>query len=91
MYWGKQTLQWTKTSRQAFEYLLHLNNKYSLDGSDPNSYAGVAWIFGKHDRAFKERNIYGKVRYMNANGLIRKFNIQAYVNWVNTLKQPGYD
>ena len=58
---------------------LQLNNKYFLDGRDSNSYANVAWVFGLHDRAWQEREIFGKVRYMNARGLERKFDIDAYV------------
>ena len=78
MYWGKKILEWTKTPQQGFEFALYLNNKYSLDGRDPNTYAGIAWIFGKHDRAWAERDIFGKVRYMNANGLQRKFDPDSY-------------
>jgi len=85
MYWGKKIIEWTKNPETAFSNALYLNNKYQLDGRDPNSYTGVAWCFGKHDRAWKERNIFGKIRYMNANGLRRKFNIEAYVNQVRTL------
>lgn len=66
----------------AFETLLALNNKYFLDGRDPNSYAGVAWVFGKHDTAWTERPIFGKTRYMNAAGLKRKCDITAYVEKV---------
>jgi deoxyribodipyrimidine photo-lyase len=79
MYWGKKILEWSKTPKEAFDTALYLNNKYELDGRDPNGYAGVAWCFGQHDRAWGERPVYGKVRYMNANGLKRKFNIEAYV------------
>ena len=79
MYWGKKILEWSKTPKKAYETTLYLNNKYELDGRDPNGFAGVAWCFGKHDRAWKERPIFGKVRYMNAAGLERKFNMAAYV------------
>lgn len=79
MYWGKKILEWTRTPEEAFQVVLTLNNKYFLDGRNPNSYAGVAWCFGKHDRPWSEREIFGKVRYMNANGLRRKFDIEAYV------------
>ncbi|NIQ07040.1 MAG: deoxyribodipyrimidine photolyase, partial [Candidatus Korarchaeota archaeon] len=65
MYWGKKILEWSNTPQKAIETALYLNNKYELDGRDPNGYAGVAWCFGKHDRAWKERNVFGKVRYMN--------------------------
>ena len=85
MYWGKKILEWTKTPRQGFAWALHLNNKYELDGRDPNGYAGVAWCFGKHDRAWGERPVFGKVRYMNAAGLKRKFDIDAYVQKIEQL------
>jgi deoxyribodipyrimidine photo-lyase len=87
MYWGKKILEWSPSPRQAFENILQLNNKYFLDGRDANSFAGNAWIFGKHDRAWKERNIFGKVRYMNAAGLERKCDITGYVRKVLQLKQ----
>ncbi len=86
MYWGKKILEWTADPEEAYQWALKLNNKYSLDGRDPNSYAGVAWVFSKHDRAWKERKIFGKVRYMNAGGLERKFDMQKYLTKVNSLK-----
>ena len=79
MYWGKKIIEWTEDPERAFETALHLNNKYEIDGRDANAYAGVAWCFGKHDRPWPERKIFGKVRYMNAAGLRRKFNIKKYV------------
>ena len=79
MYWGKKILQWSATPEEAFVTALSLNNKYFLDGRDPNSYAGVAWVFGRHDRGWAERPIFGKIRYMAAAGLERKCDIQAYV------------
>ena len=83
MYWGKKILEWTPTAREGFEIALYLNNKYSLDGRDPNSFAGVAWCFGKHDRPWQQRDIFGTVRYMNANGLRRKFDMDAYLRKVD--------
>ncbi|NIQ07090.1 MAG: deoxyribodipyrimidine photolyase, partial [Candidatus Korarchaeota archaeon] len=82
MYWGKKILEWSNSPQKAFETVLYLNNKYELDGRDPNGYAGVAWCFGKHDRAWKERSVFGKVRYMNAKGLKRKFDADNYVEMV---------
>jgi len=78
MYWGKKVVEWTANPEEAFRILLYLNNKYELDGRDPNSFTGVAWCFGKHDRAHMERPITGKLRYMSAQGLERKFNIALY-------------
>ena len=80
MYWGKKILEWSRTPQQAFRTTLRLNNKYLLDGRNPNSFAGVAWCFGKHDRPWGERTIFGNVRYMNAAGLERKFDMDAYVS-----------
>jgi deoxyribodipyrimidine photo-lyase len=83
MYWGKKILQWRPNPDAAFQLTLKLNNKYFLDGRDPNSYAGVGWIYGLHDQAFKERPIFGKVRYMARRGLERKFDMPAYAARVN--------
>ncbi len=85
MYWGKKILEWTRSPAEAFERVLHLNNKYFIDGRDPNSYANVGWVFGLHDRPWGERNVFGTVRYMNAAGLKRKFDMPRYVNWVASL------
>ena len=79
MYWGKKILEWSATPAEAFRTALRLNNKYELDGRDPNGFAGVAWCFGKHDRAWPERKIFGKIRYMNDAGLKRKFDMEAYL------------
>ncbi|MEJ2242114.1 MAG: deoxyribodipyrimidine photo-lyase [Candidatus Bathyarchaeota archaeon] len=85
MYWGKKIIEWTKSPEEAYKLALYLNNKYELDGRDPNGYAGVAWCFGKRDRPWKEREIFGKIRYMNAKGLKRKFDIDKYVQMVQNL------
>jgi deoxyribodipyrimidine photo-lyase len=83
MYWAKKILEWSATPEDAFNTTLALNNKYFLDGRDPNSYANVAWCFGLHDRAWTERPVFGKIRYMNANGLNRKFDMAAYRAFVD--------
>jgi deoxyribodipyrimidine photo-lyase len=85
MYWGKKILEWSPTPEEAFRTALYLNNKYELDGRDPNSFTGVAWCFGKHDRPWGERKIFGQVRYMNDAGLRRKFKIDDYVKKVGSL------
>ncbi len=85
MYWGKKILEWSETPEGAFETALHLNNRYFLDGRDPNSYAGVGWVFGLHDRAWFERPVFGKIRYMAASGLERKCDIQGYLRKVEAL------
>ena len=82
MYWGKKILEWSRTPEEAYSTTLYLNNKYEVDGRDPNGYAGVAWCFGKHDRPWGERPIFGMVRYMNALGLQRKFDMDRYLEKV---------
>jgi deoxyribodipyrimidine photo-lyase len=79
MYWGKKILEWSRSPQEGFDIALFLNNRFELDGRDPNGFAGVAWCFGKHDRAWAERPVFGKIRYMNAAGLKRKFDADAYV------------
>jgi deoxyribodipyrimidine photo-lyase len=79
MYWCKKIIEWTKNYEEAYNISIYLNNKYNIDGRDANSYAGIAWCFGKHDRAWKEREVFGKLRYMNANGLNRKFEMEEYL------------
>ena len=83
MYWGKKILEWSATPQEAFSTALFLNNKYEIDGRDPSGYAGVAWCFGKHDRPWAERPIFGMVRYMNAAGLRRKFAMDRYIEKVS--------
>lgn len=78
MYWGKKILEWSRTPEEGFATALRLNNRYFLDGRDPNSYAGVAWCFGAHDRPWPERSVYGTVRCMVEAGLKRKFDVEAY-------------
>ncbi len=78
MYWGKKIIEWSADPEEAFYVAQYLNDKYELDGRDPNSYAGIAWCFGKHDRPWKERPIFGMVRYMNSEGLDRKFDMKRY-------------
>lgn len=87
MYWGKKLLEWSRTPAEAFRTALWLNNKYELDGRDPNGFAGVAWCFGKHDRAWFERKVFGKIRYMNDAGLRRKFDMDAYLKKVDALEK----
>ena len=79
MYWGKKILEWSNTPEYAYRTTLYLNNKYFLDGRDPNSFANVAWVFGQHDRGWTEREVYGKVRYMSSGGLERKTKPGQYV------------
>jgi deoxyribodipyrimidine photo-lyase len=80
MYWAKKILEWTKDPAEAMEIAIFLNDHYELDGRDPNGYAGIAWsIGGVHDRAWFDRPVFGKIRYMNANGAKGKFDVDAYI------------
>ncbi|MDD4385217.1 MAG: deoxyribodipyrimidine photo-lyase [Bacteroidales bacterium] len=86
MYWAKKILEWTQNIAQAMEFAVYLNDKYSLDGRDPNGYAGIAWsIGGVHDRAWNKRPIFGKIRFMNYNGCKRKFDIAGYMSRMKEL------
>jgi len=79
MYWCKKIIEWSKSFEEAYKVAIYLNDKYFLDGRDPNSYTGVAWCFGLHDQGWKEREIFGKLRYMNARGLERKYDMKKYL------------
>ena len=80
MYWAKKILEWSPSPAAAYEIAVRLNDRYELDGRDPNGYAGVAWaIGGKHDRAWGERPIFGKIRYMSGASTSRKFDSRAYI------------
>jgi deoxyribodipyrimidine photo-lyase len=90
MYWGKKILEWSASPREAFRTALALNNKYELDGRDANAFAGVAWCFGKHDRPWARRPIYGTIRTMTSGGLRRKFDADAYVRKIERMAgAPG--
>ena len=81
MYWAKKILESTDTPERALRTAQYLNDKFSLDGRDPNGFVGVGWsIMGTHDRAWKERPVFGKIRFMNYNGCKRKFDVTAFVN-----------
>ncbi len=80
MYWGKKILEWSPTPQDALTWAMELNDRYELDGRDPNGYTGIGWcIGGVHDRAWKSRPIFGKIRYMSYNGCKKKFDIEAYI------------
>ena len=87
MYWAKKILEWSPTVEEALATAIYLNDKYSLDGRDPNGYAGIAWsIGGVHDRAWFPRPIFGKIRYMSYNGCLSKFDVKAYIAMVTAGK-----
>jgi deoxyribodipyrimidine photo-lyase len=81
MYWGKKILEWAQSPEEALRIAIYLNDRYELDGRDPNGYAGIAWcIGGIHDRAWPERPIFGKIRYMSYGGCKSKFDVMAYID-----------
>jgi deoxyribodipyrimidine photo-lyase len=86
MYWAKKILEWTETPDEALKAAIYLNDKYELDGRDPNGYTGIAWsIGGVHDRAWFPRPIFGKVRYMSYKGASLKFDVKAYIKKVSSV------
>jgi len=86
MYWAKKILEWTSSPAEALKSAIYLNDKYSIDGRDPNGYTGIMWsIAGVHDQGWKERPVFGKIRYMAYSGCKRKFDISRYINNVNKL------
>lgn len=80
MLWGKKVLEWTPTPEIALEYLIDLNNTYAIDGRDPNSYSGIFWCFGRFDRAWQERPIFGKIRYMSSDSTRKKIKLKKYLD-----------
>jgi deoxyribodipyrimidine photo-lyase len=81
MYWAKKILEWTSSPEEALQVAIYLNDRYELDGRDPNGYTGIAWsLGGVHDRAWGERKVFGKIRYMSYKGCRAKFNVAAYIN-----------
>jgi deoxyribodipyrimidine photo-lyase len=84
MYWAKKILEWSASPEEALKTAIYLNDKYQLDGRDPNGYTGCAWsIGGVHDRAWGERSVFGKIRFMNRAGCNRKFDVDRYMMSVN--------
>lgn len=80
MLWGKKVLEWTATPEDALDVLIELNNRYAIDGRDPNSYSGIFWVLGRYDRAWgPERPIFGKIRYMTSANTRRKVRVDAYI------------
>ncbi|MFW5838124.1 MAG: deoxyribodipyrimidine photo-lyase [Desulfovibrionaceae bacterium] len=80
MYWAKKILEWSESPEEALRIAFRLNDRWQLDGRDSNGVAGIMWsIAGVHDQGFRERPVYGKIRYMNARGAARKFKVKAYI------------
>lgn len=88
MYWAKKILEWSPSVGSAYERAVQMNDRYELDGRDPNGYAGIAWaIVGKHDRAWQERPVYGKIRYMSLASTGRKFDSKRYIEQISQLER----
>jgi deoxyribodipyrimidine photo-lyase len=88
MLWGKKILHWSRSPREALDIMLHLNNKYAIDGRDPNSYSGIFWVLGRYDRAWgPEREIFGKIRYMTSDSTRRKLHVDDYITRYSPRKQ----
>jgi deoxyribodipyrimidine photo-lyase len=80
MLWGKKILHWSASPREALRIMIQLNNKYAIDGRNPNSYSGIFWVLGRYDRAWgPERSIFGKIRYMTSENTARKFKVKNYI------------
>ncbi len=81
MLWGKKILEWSRTPREAARIMIHLNNKYAIDGRDPNSYSGIFWVLGRYDRSWgPERPIFGHIRYMSSENTARKLSVKNYLS-----------
>lgn len=86
MYWAKKILEWTRTPEEALAIAIHQNDKYSMDGRDPNGYVGCMWsIAGVHDQGWGQRPVFGKIRYMNLAGCKRKFDVDGYIAYVSRM------
>ena len=80
MLWGKKILEWSASPREALDVMIELNNKYALDGRNPNSYSGIFWVLGRYDRAWgRERPIFRKIRYMSSDNTARKVSVKRYL------------
>ncbi|MFN3535286.1 MAG: deoxyribodipyrimidine photolyase, partial [Desulfatiglandales bacterium] len=84
MLWGKKILEWAKGPKEALFVMEYLNNYYALDGRDPNSYTGIFWVMGRHDRPWPERPIFGAVRYMSTESAKRKLGLKTYLQKYST-------
>lgn len=89
MYWGKKILEWSPSPREALAAAVYLNDRYTVDGQDPNGYANILWCFGLHDRPWPERPIFGTVRWMSRAGMERKTEVAAYLREIELLQRTG--
>jgi deoxyribodipyrimidine photo-lyase len=91
MYWGKKIIEWSPTYWEAARMMVYLHDRYALDGRDPNTYTNILWCFGLHDRAWGERPVFGKIRYMSLEGMKRKTQWKTYVEEIRLLEKTGKD
>jgi deoxyribodipyrimidine photo-lyase len=91
MYWGKKILEWSATYQEAVDTMVAIHDRYALDGRDPNTYTGILWCFGLHDRPWFDRPIFGTIRYMSLEGMKRKTNTGAYLEEIACLEKTGKD
>ncbi len=91
MYWGKKFLEWLPDYQEAVDLLIDIHGRYAVDGRDPNTFTNVLWCFGLHDRAWGERPIFGKLRYLSSDGMRHKTNTKAYIDEINQLDKTGQD
>jgi deoxyribodipyrimidine photo-lyase len=91
MYWGKKILEWSATYQEAVDTMVAIHDRYALDGRDPNTYTGILWCFGLHDRPWFDRPIFGAIRYMSLEGMKRKTNTRAYLDEIAYLERTGKD
>lgn len=91
MYWGKKIIEWSPTCQDALETMIYLHDRYAIDGRDPNTYTGVLWCFGLHDRPWVERPIFGQIRYMSYDGMKRKTDWASYLKEIDHLERTGQD
>ncbi len=91
MYWGKKIIEWSRHYQEAADIMIEMHDRLALDGRDPNTYTNILWCFGLHDRAWGERPIFGKLRYMSLEGLQRKTDTQAYIDEINQMEKTGKD
>ncbi|MCX6620884.1 MAG: deoxyribodipyrimidine photo-lyase [Acidobacteria bacterium] len=91
MYWGKKIIEWARSYEEALEVMIHLHDKYALDGRDPATYTNILWCFGLHDRPWFERPVFGKIRWMSGDGMRRKTDVDAYLRQAEYMERTGLD
>ena len=89
MYWGKKIIEWSPAPEEALATTIYLNDRYALDGRDPNSYTNILWCFGLHDRPWPERPVFGSIRSMVRSGMERKTDVHAYIQEIRYLQETG--